>query len=99
MGVAYTTALAWERDRSVPSADNLRKVAELTGVSPSKLLDDRGSAVTEPQYEAWGQFLETQAGRSMSAGERTTLASMHFDRTIKASVERYQAVLLALRMT
>lgn len=102
MGTAYTTINAWEKQDAAPGDDLLRKASELTKVPPSVL---RGEAapVDEAQYEAWRAFLETDAGRSMSDGERFALSTMRFDSKGKsperASIERYTAILVAMRGT
>jgi len=96
IGMAYSTILDWERDRYAPRYENLQLIEELTGHSPSEVMDEEGSTVTEPQYEAWRQFLETDEGRSMSRNERATLASIHFV-GVKPSVGRYRAILFGLR--
>lgn len=97
LGVAYTTILAWERDQAAPSAENLNALSVVLGVTPSFLLGEEGR-VTEPQYAAWREFLETESGRGMTSAERRTLASMRMDEAIEPSVELYRALLLGLRM-
>lgn len=100
MGSAYTTVNAWEKQDTAPSDDLLRRASELTGVPPSVLRGET-APVDEAQYEAWRAFLETEKGRSMSDGERFALSTMRFDASAKsperASVERYIALLTALR--
>ncbi len=102
MGVAYTTVNAWEKQDAAPADDLLRRASEITGVPPSVL---RGEAapVDEAQYAAWREFLNTDAGKSMSDGERFALSTMRFDSASKsperASVERYRALLVAMRGT
>lgn len=98
LGVAYTTILAWERDESTPSTENLRALSVVTGVPTSVLLGE-DEPVTEAQYAAWGRFLETPEGKSMSRAERVALGSMRFEADDEPSIERYRAVLVALRGT
>lgn len=98
LGVAYTTILAWERDESAIGSENLAALSVVTGVSPSVILGE-DEPVTEAEYEAWGRFLATDAGRGMQRWERKTLGSMRFYDETEATVERYTALLMALRMT
>lgn len=98
LGVAYTTILAWERDEATPSTDNLRALSVVTGVATSVLLGE-DEPMTEAQYVAWGRFLETTEGRSMTRAERVALGSMRFEADDEPSVERYRALLVALRGT
>lgn len=96
LDVAYTTAIAWEKDEAVPNRDNLAKMSVLTGVPESILLQSEGAPVTEPQYETWSTFLGTEVGKGMNPDERRTLASLHFYGK-PPSTETYRALLLALR--
>ena len=75
LGVAYTTILAWERDESTPSGENLHALSVLLGVSTSYLMGE-DDTVTEPQFEAWGEFLHTPMGQNMTPAERRMLASL-----------------------
>ena len=97
MGVAYTTVFKWEKNRSVPNRPHLDKLSVILGVPPSVLLQRENVVVTEPQYEAWRQFLETKQGRGMTDDERRTLGSMHIF-GFEPTVETYKRMLLSLRM-
>lgn len=97
-GTAYTTILAWERDKSTPSPENLQKASDVLGV-PSSVLRGEHEPMTEADYAEWGAFLETTEGGGMSDAERATLGSMRFDPADPPTLDRYRALLLALRMT
>jgi transcriptional regulator with XRE-family HTH domain len=98
MGVAHTTVRAWEGNENYPSIELLRKASEVLHVSTSYLLDG-GAEVTEPQYESWLEFLATEAGRTMTEGERRTLASIRFDERLGApTAQLYYGLLIGLRM-
>ncbi len=97
LGVAYTTILAWERDESVPTLENLAAASVVLGVSTS-FLRGEGEDVNEPHYIAWKSFLESAAGQGMTAEERRTMASLRFASGIEPSIGLYQAMLLGLRM-
>lgn len=98
MGVAYTTILAWERDKSAPTLDHLLKLSVLTKVPASVLLGE-DAPMTEAQYLAWADFLQTGDGRSMTQNERIALGSMRFAADDTPSADRYRALLVALRGT
>jgi len=97
LGVAYTTILAWERDESVPTLENLHALSVVVGVPPS-VLRGEGEIVTEPEYVAWVEFLSSPAGQSMTAAERETISSIRFAAPIEPSPELYRALLLGLRV-
>jgi transcriptional regulator with XRE-family HTH domain len=97
LGLAYTTILAWEQDKSAPNAENLNALSVLLHVSPSYLLGE-DQHVTEPQYQAWREFLSTDAGQQMTPAERRTLGSMRMDEGIEPSVSLYRSLLVALRV-
>jgi transcriptional regulator with XRE-family HTH domain len=96
LGCAYTTILAWEEDRYVPGRDHLAALSVLLGVPPSVVLGE-DEPVTEAQYEAWGTFLKTSLGESMNKHERIALGSMRFADDDAPTLERYSALLFALR--
>lgn len=96
LGVAYTTILAWERDESLPQPENLRALSVVLGLPQSVLLGE-DEPMTESTYREWGAFLETPEGKSMVRSERIALGSIRFDDSDPASVERYKALLVALR--
>lgn len=98
LGVAYTTILAWERDKSAPTLENLESLSVVTGV-PSSVLRGERAPMTEADYVEWGRFLETSEGQGMTHGERVALGSIRFEVTDPPSVERYRALLVALRGT
>jgi transcriptional regulator with XRE-family HTH domain len=98
LGVAYTTILAWERDESTPTVENLESLSVVVGV-PSSVLRGEAEPMTEADYVEWGRFLETSEGRSMARGERVALGSIRFDSSDPPSVERYRALLVAMRGT
>jgi len=100
LGVAYTTILSWERDEAVPNTENLNGLSVLLGVTTSWILGEPegGAVVTEPQYRAWGLFLQSAEGKGMSQEERETLGSMRFADKIEPTPELYRALLLGLRM-
>lgn len=99
MDVAYTTVWKWAHDKTAPTVPLLRRFGDIVGVSVSDLLDKEGHTVTEPQYEAWGKFLETEEGRSLTDDERLTLASVHFELPLNPTVATYQGWLAILRGT
>jgi transcriptional regulator with XRE-family HTH domain len=96
LGCAYTTILAWEEDVYIPDRDHLSALSVLLGVPASVILGE-GEPVTEAQYEAWGAFLETLLGKSMSKRERIALGSMRFAEDDTPDLEVYTALLFALR--
>jgi transcriptional regulator with XRE-family HTH domain len=98
IGMAYTTILAWEEDEVTPKGETLRHLSVVLGVSPSYILGE-DMPVTEEQYAEWGSFLDTEMGRGMSRDERVILGSGRYTDGEPPSVERYTALLLALRMT
>lgn len=98
LGVAYTTIYAWERDESLPTTDNLRALSVVTGVPTSVLLGET-EPMTEADYGEWGRFLSTPEGKGMHRHERVALGSMRFEQDDPPSVERYRALLVALRGT
>lgn len=98
LGVAYTTILAWERDESTPTVENLTALSVLVGVSPSVLRGET-EPMSEADYAEWGAFLATSEGQSMSPSERVALGSMRFEADDPPSLERYRALLVALRGT
>lgn len=98
LGVAYTTILAWEEDRYVPDRDNLRALSVVVGVPESVILGE-DEPMTEVEYDAWRAFLETAIGQDMKRHERVALGSMRFDPDDPPSVERYTAILFAIRGT
>ncbi len=98
IGAAYTTVLAWERDESAISSEYLRAASVVTGV-PTSILLGEDELMTESQYAAWGRFLETAEGKSMNRAERVALGSMRFEADDEPSLERYRALLVALRGT
>jgi transcriptional regulator with XRE-family HTH domain len=99
LGVAYTTILAWE-EMVTPDleAENLHALSVVTGVSTSYLLGE-DEPVTESEHEEWARFLSTELGRGMSQSERTILGSTRYTSDEPPSVERYAAVLFAIRGT
>lgn len=98
LDVAYTTVLAWERDKSTPTQENLEAASVVLGV-PSSVLRGEHDAMTEADYIEWGRFLETDDGKGMADSERVALGSMRFAPTDPPSVDRYRAILVALRGT
>jgi hypothetical protein len=97
MDVAYSTVLEWLADKALPRIDALMAFCALTGVGVADLLDPEGRTVTEPQFEAWRQFLETDAGRGMTPRERKALASLHVEDMEEPDVGLYHALLAVLR--
>ena len=101
LGVAYSTVLLWERDRTQPNADNLRAICEVTGVPVGQLLSNgpspsqSGGCAGPPA--AFHRFLGTPHGRSMSADERRTLAEVEFHGIVPTE-ETYHLLLAGLRV-
>jgi len=63
--------------------------------TPRSYHDYVGGSMDAP-YEAWFDFILTELGRTMSVGERLTLASMRFEDR-EPSIALYQVFLLDLR--
>lgn len=103
LGVAYTTILGWEEDRYVPDRENLEALSVLLGVSESYIRgqhdrkDER--PMTEEELAVWRAFLETPLGQGMNKAERVALGSMRFEPDDPPTIERYAAVLVAVRGT
>lgn len=98
LGVAQTTVIAWEQDRvSSMDFENLEALSVVLGV-PASWLRGEDQSVTEPQFEAWREFLQTSAGKSMNKAERQTLASVKFQPPLDATADVYHALLIGLRM-
>lgn len=98
LGVAYTTIIAWEEDVSTPTVENLTALSVLVGV-PSSVLRGEQEPMSEADYVEWSRFLETSEGQSMTRSERVALGTMRFEPTDPPTVERYRALLVALRGT
>lgn len=99
VGVTWGTVNNWTRDEVVPGGDNLRRIAEVTGVTLDELL---GVATgQEPPFPAWKRFLDQleSEGIEMSADQRRALASIAWPPGEEPTVASYQAMLAGLRTT
>lgn len=96
LGVAYSTVLHWEKDKTRPNADNLKRISEVTGLTTAALL---GTERPEPSSTrpALIRFLNTPLGRSCSGEERSFLSGLDFG-GVAPTVESYHAALLAHRL-
>jgi transcriptional regulator with XRE-family HTH domain len=102
LGVAYSTVLMWERDRTHPNADNLRLISEITGQPVDTLL--RTSKASDVEIDGGrrypdvlARFLASPAGRRVTDSERHTLESVLYHQ-MKPPEEARENLLAALRL-
>ncbi|NCQ60120.1 MAG: helix-turn-helix transcriptional regulator [Myxococcales bacterium] len=101
LGVAYSTVLMWERDRTQPNADNLRLISEITGKPVDVLLAPSSQKPSQldggRRYaDVLTRFLASAAGRSATEHERHTLESILFHH-MKPTPQALAMMLAALR--
>ncbi|NOY94265.1 MAG: helix-turn-helix transcriptional regulator [Deltaproteobacteria bacterium] len=105
LGVAYSTVLMWERDRTHPNADNLRLISEITGEPVDALLrplETDSEAQGSPQRaarhypEVLTRFLAGPLGRDVTDFERRTLESVLYHH-MKPTEEALEKLLEGLR--
>ncbi|MDH5492944.1 MAG: helix-turn-helix domain-containing protein [Myxococcales bacterium] len=94
--VSYPTVMNWEKAKTSPNHDNLLRIAEVTGRSLEELVGEARLELETTSYPAFAEFLKSELGRSMSADERETLASVRF-RHGRPTVALYQSWLLGMR--
>lgn len=94
VGVSWTTVNAWANGSAV-SAENLRRIAEVCGVSMEWLQTGRHVARASAVNEALRDFLLTPDGQATTPEEQAELAS--FVPSGEASVAFYGALLLLMR--
>jgi len=100
LGVAYSTVLMWERDRTRPNADNLRLIGEITGKPVDGLLLSSTLRAAKldggRRYpDVMRQFL-AKPGRKVTDAEKRTLESVVFHH-MRPTPEALEAMLQALR--
>ncbi len=100
LGVAYSTVLHWEKGRTRPNADNLRRISEVTGLAGASLLRTEALAPGKAPAarSALMRFLATPMGRACSGEERTFLSNLDFA-PAQPTLESYHAALLAYRLS
>lgn len=96
LGVAYSTVLMWERDRTQPNADNLRAISEVTGVPLAELLETGGEAGARARGEV-ERFLSSKAARGITDAERRTLESVVYH-DMEPTQQSLQSLLEAIRL-
>jgi len=94
VGVSWTTVNAWANGSAI-TAENLRRVADVCGVSMEWLQTGRHITHAIAANDALREFLETPDGRQATVEERAELAS--FVPQGEASVSFYGALLLLIR--
>lgn len=93
--VRWQTVHDWIRNQSIPEPDNWRSIAEATGVTLDELLGV--AAGQDPPFPAWKDFIETDAGKGLSAGERRALQAFAWPEGVEPAVGDYYALLTVLR--
>ena len=82
LGVAYTTILHWEANRTAPLMTHLKAIASVTGVSINELSSDdpitETVLETEPAYPALTAFLEGPEGQTATPDELEQLRAVRF---------------------
>jgi len=100
LGVAYSTVLMWERDRTHPNADNLRSISQVTGQSLGDLLgssSEPGNGHSGRMHQVVvARFFASGAGRGATDDERSTLMSVAYF-GMAPTAESLEATLSALR--
>jgi transcriptional regulator with XRE-family HTH domain len=85
----------WIADKYEPRAGHLRRLATVLQMTLEELV---GVAEGQrPPFEAWGQFLETDEGKSATPHELRTLAAIFWPPGREPTVFGYQMHLAALR--
>ena len=100
LGVAYSTVLMWERDRTHPNADNLRSISQTTGLPIDQLLGasdgSNGDGANHSHTAVVARFFASGAGRDATEAERRTLESIsYYD--MAPTAESLLAMLQAIR--
>lgn len=95
IGVQWQTVQHWTLDKSKPSADNLRLLSEVIGVTIEELLGV--AAGQDPPFEAWGAFLLTVDGQSMAEPERRSLQAIPWPPGSEPTVASYMMALATIR--
>jgi transcriptional regulator with XRE-family HTH domain len=70
----YQTVNNWTKNKTVPSAEDVRKIAEATGVNVEELLGI--AAGQEPTFPAWLEFVKLDMVAALTVEERRTLAGI-----------------------
>lgn len=95
--VSWQAVHAWTVDQSVPTAENVLRIAEVTGVTVDELL---GVATgQEPPFPAWDALKKTEAFRDLDDTERRTLAGIPWPPKTEPTLAAYLTVIEALRAT
>lgn len=93
----YRTVQTWIRDEHEPGGENVRRIAEVLGVTADELLGIMDGQ--DPPFAAWAQFLETPTGRSLTAEHRRSLAALPWPRGTAPTVAAYLMAAESLRLT
>jgi transcriptional regulator with XRE-family HTH domain len=86
----------WISGTKEPGSGSLRRVAEILAVTVDELLGVAEGQ--EPPFEAWQEFLATDAGQSMTPGERRALCAFAWPPELEPTVSGYVALLGAMRV-
>jgi len=95
LGVRWGTVHGWTRNKAAPSADNLRAIAEVTGVTLDELLGVASGQ--HPNYPAWKEFLACKDGAGMTSGEQRALASIVWQHGKAPTLAAYLVILHGIR--
>lgn len=86
----------WISGTKDPSPGSLRLLAEVLPVSVDELIGVAEGQ--EPPFDAWREFLDTEAGKSMNDGERRALRAFNWPSELEPTVSGYVALLGAMRV-
>jgi transcriptional regulator with XRE-family HTH domain len=95
IGKGYRKVQSWITGEAAPSAENLRKLAEVLGVTVDELLGVAEGQ--DPPFGAWGAFLQTAEGQSLTPHERRALAGLPWAPGTQPTVASYHIALAAVR--
>jgi transcriptional regulator with XRE-family HTH domain len=94
-GVGYRKIQSWIVGEAAPSARYLRRLAEVLSVTVDELLGVAEGQ--DPPFGAWGAFLQTAEGQSLTPDERRALAGLPWAPGTQPTVASYQIALAAVR--
>ena len=94
VGVSWQTVNTWSKGVT-PSADNVRRVASVTGCPVEDLLGNPSGG--DPKFSAWDDFKKTRDYEGLGPGERRALATIMWPPGKEPTLSAYLVVLQGIR--